>query len=284
MVIPKPGKTNYNTARSYRPITLESVIGKVMERAICNRLIWKLEMEQGIAKTQFAYWKQKSCIQTLLRIINSVSEARNRKENSVLTVMDFESCYERIWRAGLLKKASNYGICGRLWIYIKNFLTDRKYYIKVNDFTSTFYPSAVGIPQGSVVSPILCNLYTSDAMEGVRGMYAEYADDNCVWDSSKSLEENCVKMNVDLQVTESWCLRWNMLIAPEKTEVILFTPGNESVDENEVKVKFGGEKLRVSKSKKVLGVIIDDKLNFCEHIAHKNEISIERNRQVCTRS
>ena len=202
VVIPKPGKTNYNTARSYRPITLESVIGKVMERAICNRLIWKLEMEQGIAKTQFAYWKQKSCIQTLLRIINSVSEARNRKENSVLTVMDFESCYERIWRAGLLKKASNYGICGRLWIYIKNFLTDRKYYIKVNDFTSTFYPSAAGIPQGSVVSPILCNLYTSDAMEGVRGMYAEYADDNCVWDSSKSLEENCVKMNVDLQVNQ----------------------------------------------------------------------------------
>ena len=227
-------------------------------------------MEQGIAKTQFAYRRQKSCIQTLLRRINSVSEARNRKENSVLTVMDFGSCYERIWRAGLLKKASNYGICGRLWMYIKNFLTDRKYYIKVNDFTSTFYPSAVGIPQGSVISPILCNLCTSDAMEGVRGMHAEYADDNCVWDSSKSLEENCVKMNVDLQVIESWCLRWNMLIAPEKTEVILFTPGNESVDENEVKVKFGGEKLRVSKSKKVLGVIIDDKLNFSEHIAQKN--------------
>ena len=133
VMLPKPGKTNYNTARSYRPITLESVIGKVMERVICNRLIWKLEVEQGIAKTQFAYRKQKLCIQTLLRIINSVSEARNRKENSVLTVMDFESCYERIWRAGLLKKASNYGICGRLWLCIKNFLTDRKYYIKVND-------------------------------------------------------------------------------------------------------------------------------------------------------
>ena len=108
-------------------------------------------------------------------------------------------------------------------------------------------------------------------MEGVRGMHAEYADDNCVWDSSKSLEENCVKMNADLQVIESWCLMWNMLIAPEKTEVILFTPGNESVDDNEVKVKFGGETLRVSKSKKVLGVIIDDKLNFSEHIAQKTK-------------
>ena len=113
-MLPKPGKSNYNTVRSYRPITLESVIGKVMESVSNKRLVWKLEVEEGVAKTQFAFRKQKYCVQTVLRICNSVSEARNKNENTVVTVVDFESSYERIWRAGLLKKASTYCISRRL--------------------------------------------------------------------------------------------------------------------------------------------------------------------------
>ena len=100
-----------------------------MERVICYRLIWKLEVEGGKATTENAYRKQKSCVQTMIRLCNSISEARNRKKHTVLTVMDFESCCERIWRAGLLHKASGKGICDRIWLYIKNFLTERKYYI-----------------------------------------------------------------------------------------------------------------------------------------------------------
>ena len=79
-MLPKPSKTDYNVTKSYRPITLESVIGKIMERVICNRLIWKLEVIGGIAVTQFAYRKQKSCVHTMLRVGNSISEARCRKE------------------------------------------------------------------------------------------------------------------------------------------------------------------------------------------------------------
>ena len=128
-------------------------------------------------------------MQTILRICNSLSKARNKKQSSVLTVMDYESCYERIWRAGLLKQASAKGIVGRLWLYIRNFLMDRKYYIKVDEYKSDVYTSKVGIPQGSVIRPNLCNLYTSDAMEGIEGEHAEYADDNCVWDNGEILVE-----------------------------------------------------------------------------------------------
>ena len=110
VMLPKPGKRDYNSVRSYKPITLESVVSKVMERIICNRLIWKLEVDGGIAKTQNAYIKQTSCVQTMVRVCNS--EARNRKEHTIVTVMDFKSCYERIWRAGLLHKAYAKEVCG----------------------------------------------------------------------------------------------------------------------------------------------------------------------------
>ena len=94
--------------------------------------------------------------------------------------MDFESCYERIWRAGLLRKASNRGISGRMWLYIKNFVTERKYYIRVNNYKSQLYQSAVGILQGSVISPVLCNLYTSAGLQ-IYGGPGSLSHDFKIW-------------------------------------------------------------------------------------------------------
>ena len=148
---------------------------------------------------------------------------------------------------------------------------DRKYYIKVNEYKSEIYTSKVGIPQGSVISPNLCNLYTSDAMEGIEGEYAEYADDNWVWESGEILVEEIVKMNKDLKIGLKWCRMWNMLIAPEKTEVMIFTPGNEIVRPVEKKVEYDGKILKTVKSKKILGITVDDKLFFHEHIANKTK-------------
>ena len=76
-------------------------------------------MEGGIASTQNAYRKQTSCIQRLVPLCNSVTEATNRKQHTILTVMNFESCFERILKAGLLHKASGKGIAGRMWLYFK---------------------------------------------------------------------------------------------------------------------------------------------------------------------
>ena len=201
---------------------------------------------------------------------NSISEASNRKEYTVLTVMDFESCYERVWRAGLLRKATGYGIEGRLWIYIRNFLTDRKYFIKVNGYTSPVYKPAVGIPQGSVISRVLWIMYTSDAMEGTEGRHAEFAGDNYVWNNNISLLIAFIQTNGDLSKMDGWCLRWNMAIAPEKTDVLIFTPdGGEEIKDDEVDVKMGEMKLKRVKSKKILGLVVDDKLTFHDHIKQK---------------
>ena len=66
-MLPKPGKSEYKSVRSYRPITLEITIGKVMERVVCKQLVWKLEVEGGVASAHYAYRKQKSCVQIMLR-------------------------------------------------------------------------------------------------------------------------------------------------------------------------------------------------------------------------
>ena len=85
VMLPNPGKKDYNTVRSYRPITLESVIGKVMERVITHRLVWKLEVEQGVAVTQNAYRRQKSCVQAVLRVAN-IFFVRSENQERTLSI------------------------------------------------------------------------------------------------------------------------------------------------------------------------------------------------------
>ena len=144
ILMPKPGKDNYNTVRSYRPITLESVISKIFQRTIARRLIWRLEISNGFAPTQDAYRKQHSCVQSMIRVVNSIQEAKSKNEYSIAVFMDFESCFEKVWRAGLLYKAAKIGICGRMLLYQYNYINDRKFYLRVNEERSEWITSLKG--------------------------------------------------------------------------------------------------------------------------------------------
>ena len=81
-------------------------------------------------------------------------------------------------------------------------------------------------------------------MKGIEGEHAEYADDNCVWKNGEVLVEDIMKMNKDLKIGLKWCRMWNMLIVPEKTEVMIFTPGNEIVRPEGKNVEYDGEILK----------------------------------------
>jgi len=268
-MIPKPNKEDYNNCRSYRPITLESVVGKLFERVIKTRLTWKLESEGSIANTQYAYRKQKSCTQTVLRIVNSISEAEKEKKQPVLVMMDYESCYERIWRAGLLKKAYDKGVKGRLWVYLDNFLNGRRSDIRVNDFISEEKVSTVVIPQGSVISPILCNLYTSDSMEVLVSKHAGFADDASIWKASENVDESIKVVNKDMELIDGWCKAFNMAIAPEKTQAIIFKKKNLHMTSTDIVPS--GQKVETVSQKKLLVVVVDKDLTFDQHVRAKTK-------------
>ena len=267
-MLPKPDKENYNTVKSYRPITLESTIGKNFQRTIAYRLRWKLEVSNGIAKTQDAYRKQHSCVQSVVRVINQLHEAKARKDYSVVLIMDFESCFEKVWRSGLLWKAMKKGINGRMLMFLHNYVTDRKYSLRVNEEKSDWVVSSVGIPQGSVLSPLLRNLYTSDSMDGLSSNHSEYADDNTVWKSGDNLDVLVQEVSEDGEkIAEEWCESWNMEISTVKTKAMIVLPDN--VDTPVCDIKLKGESIEIVKETKLLGKTIDDQLKFEEHIADR---------------
>ena len=143
------------------------------------------------------------------------------------------------------------------------------YYIRVNEYESQTFRSAVGIPHGSVISPALCNLYTHDSMEGVEGKHTGYADDVNLWTIHDNLTEAGAITNRDLNTrVKPWCSKWNMSVAAEETDVVVVTQDGQ-VPNNMIDIKLGDKKLKVVKSKKILGVIIDDQLNFRQQVQER---------------
>ncbi len=264
--IPKPDKDNYNITKAYRPITLGALIGKVMERIANGRLIWKAEVDSLFDPLQDAYRKMHMCTNTVLRLTQSVHNAWNADNIVGVVVMDYESCYERIWRAGLIVKLDKAGIGGRLLVYVANFISDRKFRFRVNDFITDWQASGVGIPQGQVISPTLCNLYTADSMQGVASDHFSFADDNALWRAGDNTNtfQNELQRDVDL-IADRWCRKWNMLISAQKTEVMVFAPKGKPAT-NQLEIRIDGVKLKVVPVKRVLGVWLDCNLTFSKHI------------------
>ncbi|XP_053385699.1 uncharacterized protein LOC123536047 [Mercenaria mercenaria] len=278
--MPKLGKDDYNIVRAYRPITLESVIGKIFERVIANRLRWKCEAEEIFAGSQEAYRKNRSCINAVGRMVQNLQLEKADNKVSVVAVLDYESCFERVWRSGLLFKAREKGIKGRLWLYLYNYLCNRKFYITVNGEKSRDCVSKVGIPQGSVLSPFLCNIYTSDAMTNVTSKHTEFADDSSMWESGLDIKEVIQKLNKDIDtLVNIWCTRWNMGIAAEKTEVMIIKP-NERYDIGDERVMLKNETIKVVRQKKVLGIIIDDELSFYVHVDNRTRSGFKALRSI----
>ena len=205
----------------------------------------------------------------MIRVVNQLQEAKVMKEYSVGVFMDFESCFEKVWRAGLLFKAIKIGISGRMLIYLHNYITDRKYYLKINKETSEWQTSKVGIPQGSVLSPLLCNLYTSDAMAEVKSkLHSEFADDNTVLSHGTNVSEVADEVIEDCnQIINTWCPKWNMQIAPEKTQAMVISPPN--VNKPTLNLKIKDKNIEQVDHKKVLGIILDEKLDFSLHIQER---------------
>ena len=114
----------------------------------------------------------------------------------------------------------------------------------MNEGVSEWITSKVGIPQGAVLSPLLCNLYTSDSMDEVTCYHTEFADDNVVLDSNKNLQELVSKVSVEGEkVAGDWCDKWNMGIEALKTQALIVSPPN--MDVPDVNIKLKGQDLEI---------------------------------------
>ena len=168
----------------------------------------------------------------------------------------------------MIAKLSVYGLSSDSLCYLSFYLKDRKLCVQINNKQSEFDTIISGVPQGSILGPILFNIFFNDFFFFIpKASVHNFADDNTLCSFAKTLRGLVTILQSECETTINWIRNSKMIVNPDKVHIILLDKG--SYDNTNIEVEIGDEKISSTSSVKLLGVKIDDKLNFNEHI---NEI------------
>ena len=260
--IPKPGKDSYNTEKAYRSLSLNSCVGKMLEQIVTKRMIALLNDKQFFEHQQHAYIQGRDTNQALLEMTLDINKALKSQCNTGAILIDFEGAFDAVWRDGTIYKLHDMGITGRLNKYVKSFLSNRQSRSFVNSICTDWIDTKEGIPQGSVMGPILYILFTRDITSIININHVKFADDLSMWTSHKNASQIELKLNENMDSLLKWARQWRQRINIAKTETMLFTRG----DDLSLQIYAEGRLLNQVKEKRILGVTIDSRLDFTAHI------------------
>lgn len=262
--LPKPGKDPLLPS-SHRPIALSSCLLKILEHMIKKRLEWFVESKKILAKSQFGFRKGMGTMDSLSILTTDIRITLSKNEFLVGVFLDISSAYDNVILSLLREKLSKLSLPQRLTHFICNFLMERS--IEVRHGSSHSNPRLIwqGLPQGSVLSPLLYSLYTHDLEEAVSPFcnILQYADDIALYSSSNSVEVATCNLNQALFYLGEWLAVHGLSLSVAKCTVVPFTRKRSFPP---VEVAFDNQLIPVSSQVKFLGVILDSRLSGSPHI------------------
>jgi hypothetical protein len=160
IMIQKPGKNPTDVA-SYRPVSLLPILSKILEKLLLKRIYRDTNLQEWIPSQQFGFRKADSTIQQCHRITDIINKASEEHKYCSAVFLDVSQAFDKVWHQGLLYKIKQALPAGYLNILQSN-LSDRYFSVSLNNKTSSLLPKVSGVPQGSILGPFLCTLYTAD--------------------------------------------------------------------------------------------------------------------------
>lgn len=263
--IPKPGK-DHRQAGNYRPISLLSNLGKILERVIYNRINTFFEDNNTIAPQQFGFRSQHSTTHQLIRVTKHIKKNRAQRRSTGMVLLDIEKAFDCVWHTGLIYKLHLQNVPTHLLKIIMSFISDREFIVYMNGISSSTKMIPAGLAQGSVLSPLLYTAFTSDFKIPNSCEIAYYADDTAIYTSKKQSNAIIKKLQNALININKYLNKWKIRMNTNKTQAILF-PFNKSAKRNPTNIlQHQNERIQLKKEVKYLGVTMDSKLNYKAHI------------------
>ena len=265
--IPKPGKDSSNPG-NYRPIALTSCVCKTMERLVNSRLVWFLESNGLISDLQCGFRQGRSTIDHLVRFETFIREAFVNKQHVLAIFFDLEKAYDTTWKHGILADMHSMGFRGRLPTFIKEFLSDRSFRVRVGSTHSDPFQQEMGVPQGSILSPVLFSIKINNIVKSVTaGTDASlFVDDFALCVKGATLHRVERHLQLCVNSVQTWVTSNGFKFSPSKTTCVHFTSQKGFFPDPNISI--GGAPVTVSKEAKFLGVIFDQKLSFLNHIKY----------------
>ena len=258
-----------STAKNYRPVSLLSVVSKVLEKLVNNRIVDHLEKCGLFSDFQFGFRSSRSTADLLTVVSDRIARAFNRPGATRAVALDISKAFDRVWHTVLLHKLTSYGISGQTFDLISSFLSNRRLRVVLDGKTSQEYPVNAGVPQSSILGPTLFLLYINDLPDDGVCDIAIYADDTTLYskcDQASDLWQQlelASELESDLRDTVDWGKKWLVDFNAGKTQLVSFdrSHNNGSIDE-----KISGSILEEKSSFKMLGLNFSSKLDWGSYI------------------
>ena len=244
------------------PISLLSNINKIFEKLMHSRLYDFLTIHDCIYEHQFGFRNKHSTNHALLDLTEDIRRALDDNSFAVGIFIDLQKAFDTVDHKILLHKLEYYGIRGIANDWIKSYLTNRKQFVTINGFDSSTNIMKFGVPQGSVLGPLLFLIYINDLHTAIKYCTTRhFADDTNLLIKNKSLKQMKKHVNLDLRNLCKWLKSNKISLNASKTELLVFRHPNKELN-YDLKIKIDGKKLLPSNYVKYLGILIDSHLKW----------------------
>ena len=222
-LVPLFKKGDKSIPANYRPVSLLSNLGKIQERIVFKHLYNHLYSNNLLYKYQSGFRPGHSTTFQLVDIFHHICQSFDAKQYSCMVFCDISKAFDKVWHRGLLFKLRQKGIKGKLLTWISNYLSDRKQKVQINNATSSLLSVNAGVPQGSVLGPLLFLVYVNDIAENLLSLVRLFADDSSLFFSATNIQDIEGVINHDLAFISSWAKKWLVDFNPIKTVAMLFS-------------------------------------------------------------
>ncbi|KAK2577940.1 hypothetical protein KPH14_012919, partial [Odynerus spinipes] len=238
---------------SYRPISLLPTMSKVTEKIMLNRLSSFNEKRKILIDQQFGFREKHSTVQQIIRIVNDISVNFNLDKVTVMLLLDIEKAFDRVWIHGLIYKLIKYDYPVTMIKLINSYLNNRNLYVTVNDSNSNKRRVKAGVPQGSVLGPMLFNVYLNDIPKFDRTQLALFADDTAIYAHSFNAIIAAKQVQIHMSILENFYKTWKISLNAAKTDVIVFTKKKSRNSRIIQPIKVNGHSAKSTNTVKYLG-------------------------------
>ena len=271
-IIPVHKKESKNLIKNYRPISLLPIFGKIFEKVIYNNLFKYFQENKFISDNQSGFRSGDSCTSQLIAITHEIYKAFdvNPSLETRGVFLDISKAFDKVWHDGLLHKLKCLGVEGDFYNILENYLKNRKQRVVLNGQSSSWLDINAGVPQGSVLGPLLFLIYINDLPENLVSVTKLFADDTSIFSTVFDINKSSEDLNRDLSTVNNWAFLWKMAFNPDPnkqaTEVVF---SRRRKPDNHPALYFNDAPVTTAPFKKHLGLFLDKKLTFGHHLNEK---------------
>ena len=216
-IVPIHKKGDKQTLENYRPVSLLPICGKILERLVFNKMFNFFIENKLISSNQSGFKLSDSCINQLLSITHEIYESFDVGLEVRRVFLDKSKAFDEVRHDGIIYKLTQNGVSGNLLNLPEDFLKERKQRVVLNGQVSTWKNINAGVPQGSILGPLLFLIYINYLTEGLTTNVKLFADDTSLFSVVHDIQTYANDLNKDLKLINNWVFQWKMNFNPDPT-------------------------------------------------------------------